>query len=135
MSDTFTQSFQPATIDCCKRDSLNRMQGFWEHPSAFNIFSDDRIVKGMEVWECGNYKHSIKSGVWVVYVSKNQPLGYRIYHENGDYSEIQLKRGRAKVIISFEKLGINSDSTGASFKAKEIWIFDRRGKVERRLEF
>lgn len=111
-------------------DENGKFQGYWKLPDGFNLAYKEKIIKGYESWSAGFYKDGKRVGTWECTDDKGRLLGYRIYEENGNYVEVQLRKGKPLSIVKYVKT--YEDEETANYEVVEILSFNKRGKFIKR---
>lgn len=111
-------------------DENGKRQGFEKHPDGFNLIYKEKVIKGYESWSAGYYKDGKKSGTWECTDEKGKLLGYRIYEDNGNYVEVQLRKGKPLSIIKY--VTVKEDNEEVSVMAVEILSFSKKGRFIKR---
>ncbi len=108
-------------------DENGKRQGFEKHPDAFNYAYKEKTYGGYESWTAGYYKDGKKVGTWECTDDKGKLFGYRIYEDNGNYVEVQLRKKKTLSIVKYVKT--YEDEKTANYEIVEILSFNKRGKL------
>lgn len=111
-------------------DENGEFQGYWKLPDAFNFLHKEKSYGGYEAMAEGYYKNNKRVGTWKFTDNKGKLLGYRIYEDNGNYVEVQLRKKKTLSILKFVK--IYDDEEIAKYEIVEILSFNKRGEIIKR---